>query len=357
MYREQKAEYNRLMINYPDDAYSGGKSKMKKIRLLVLGLMTLSLLLAACSSQAYSEAPAYDSFGEYSAPEGVAVMEMEAAEFADDGGNMSAYDSGTASNYVVTQRIVIMNADLSIVVDDPVDNMEIIVGLANELGGFVVSSQQYMTYANSGVEVPVADITIRVPAEDLYDTLDKIKALVDDQETDIRNESVSGQDVTQEYTDLRSRLTNLEFAEKQLQAIMEEAYKTDDVLAVYRELTLIQEEIEVIKGKIRYYEESAALSAISVSLVAKESIQPLTVGKWEPKGVALDAVQALIDALKFFAEAGIWLVLFFLPVLLILATPVVVFILLVRWFIRKLRKGRKTKAKGEASDASEEKSG
>ena len=328
---------------------------MKKIRFLLLGLMALSLLLAACSSQAYSESPAYDSFGDYDAPAGMAV-EMEAAEYADDGGNMSAYDSGTANNYVVAQRVVIMNADLSIVVDDPVEKMEIIVGLADDLGGFVVSSQQYMTYANSGVEVPVADVTIRVPAEHLYDTLEKIKSLVDDPTTDIRTESVSGQDVTQEYTDLKSRLTNLEFAETQLQVIMEEAYQTEDVLAVYRELTLIQEEIEVIKGKIRYYEESAALSAISVSLVAKESVQPLTVGKWEPTGVALKAVQALIEALKFFAEAVIWLLLFLLPVLLVLAIPVVLFILLVRWLIRKLRKRRKVKSLTKTSDDTEEKS-
>ena len=331
---------------------------MKKIRLVVLGLLMVSLLLAACSSQAYSEAPAYDSFGEYeSAPGMVEMEEMPASEYMDDGGNsISAYDSGTASEYVVAQRVVIMNADISIVVDDPVEKMDFIVSLADDLGGFVVTSQQYKTYTGSGVEVPVADITIRVPAENLYDTLDKIKALVEDQETDIRTESVSGQDVTQEYTDLKSRLTNLEYAETQLQVIMEEAYQTDDVLAVYRELTLIQEEIEVIKGKIRYYEESAALSAISISLVAKESIQPLTVGKWEPKGVALDAIQALIDVLKFFAEAGIWLVLFFLPVLLVLAIPVVLFILLVRWLIRKLRKGRKSKGKAEASDVSGEKS-
>jgi hypothetical protein len=332
---------------------------MKKIRLIVLGLMMVSMLLAACSAQAYSEAPAYDSYVESEAAPGMVDMEMQAFEYEEDGGNsMSAYDSGTANEYVVAQRVVIMNADLSIVVDDPVEKMDIIVGFADDLGGFVVTSQQYKTYTNSGVEVPVADITIRVPAENLYDTLDKIKALVDDQETDIRTESVSGQDVTQEYTDLKSRLTNLEYAETQLQVIMEEAYQTDDVLAVYRELTLIQEEIEVIKGKIRYYEESAALSAISISLVAKESIQPLTVGKWEPKGVALDAIQALIDALKFFAEAGIWLVLFFLPVLLVLAIPVVLFILLVRWLIRKLRKGRKTKAKSKAevSDTSGEKS-
>ena len=92
--------------------------------------------------------------------------------------------------------------------------------MTGDKGGFVVSSRLYKTWTESGIEVPEASMTIRVPAESLDDALDEIKSLVNDPLNDILNESVSGEDVTKEYTDLNSRLKNLEQAQEQLQEIM-----------------------------------------------------------------------------------------------------------------------------------------
>ena len=101
----------------------------------------------------------------------------------------------------------------------------------------------------------------------------KIKAEVKNLATDIRSENVSGQDVTAEYTDLTSRRNNLERAEAQLQEIMASATKTEDVLNVFNQLTQIRGEIEVIKGQMKYYEESSNFSAINVELISQESDQ------------------------------------------------------------------------------------
>ena len=96
--------------------------------------------------------------------------------------------------------------------------------------------------------------------------------------------NISSQDVTKDYTDLQSRLRNLEEAEAQLREIMASANKTEDVLSVYNQLVQVREQIEVTKGQIQYYEQSAALSAISVEILADEAVQPLTVGGWQPGG-------------------------------------------------------------------------
>ena len=205
--------------------------------------------------------------------------------------------------------------------------------------GFVVSSRLYKTYTEDGVEVPAANITVRVPAERLTEALDTIKALVADPATDIIYENVTGDDVTDQYTDLRSRLTNLENTEKQLQEIMDEAKKTEDVLNVYNQLVSIREQIEVTKGQIKYYEESAALSAISVNIQSLECVAPLTIGKWQPVGVARDAIQALVNTLKFLANAAIWIILFFVPVGLVIYFP-----------LRFLWKGLKRLFKGKAQE-------
>ena len=52
---------------------------------------------------------------------------------------------------------------------------------------------------------------------------------------------------------------------------MASATKTEDVMNVFNQLTQVREQIEVIKGQIKYYEESAALSAINVQIMAQRS--------------------------------------------------------------------------------------
>ena len=47
---------------------------------------------------------------------------------------------------------------------------------------------------------------------------------------------------------------------------------------------------------MKYYEQSAALSSISIQLIANAAMQPLTIAGWQPGGVAKQALQSLIKA-------------------------------------------------------------
>lgn len=301
------------------------------------------LLLTSCSASKTAEAPslAYRNKGiAPAAPSVDKVAEQVVVEVAADSGMRT---SGFVSNQPTNvERLVIKNANLSIAVDNPPESMERITKMAEEMGGFVVGANLYQTTLEGGIEVPHASITVRVPAEKLNEALAKIKA---ETKQPVINETISSQDVTPEYTDLKSRLQNLEAAEKQLQQIMEEAKKTEDVLNVFNQLTQVREQIEVIKGQMQYYEQSAALSAVSVELYANEAVQPVTIGGWQPKGVAKQALQALVNTLKFLANAAIWIVIFLLPVLaVVLLPPVLIILAVLRW-----RKRRKAKAKAVAS--------
>lgn len=232
--------------------------------------------------------------------------------------SLSAYDEEAANQTETLERMVIKNADLSIVVESPSETMDDINQMASDMGGYVVSSNLSQVRTERGTEVPQARITIRVPSEKLEQALGAIKQGAGR----VLSEHVSGQDVTKQYTDLESRLRHLQNAEKQLNRIMEEATDTEDVLSVYNRLVDVQEEIERVKGEMQYYEQSAALSAISVNIQANEAVQPLKIGNWQPVGVAKKAIQALINTLQFFGDAAIWLGLFVLPVLLILYFPI-----------------------------------
>ena len=310
---------------------------MKKILPFSLVIIT-ALILAACGTSASSteSAPmpfadnyrvsggapmvAQDSALPPSAPEAIAAEE-------------SAANTGSGVSAVAVERIVIKNADLSIVVADVEGRMKNIQIMAEKMGGFVVSSNLYQSYTNDYIEVPEAQIVIRVPSEKLEDAMNQIKK----DTVEVQTENVSGQDVTAEYVDLQSRLKNYEAAESQLNEILKKATDTTDVVNIFNQLVYYREQIELVKGQIKYYEEAAALSAISVHIIAEETIKPVVIGKWEPKGVALEAVQDLIDFMKGFTEFLIRFVIYILPVLILIAIPFYLMFLGVRAIFRKMR--------------------
>ena len=308
---------------------------MAKLRWV--GLLILCLVLAACASTGSTPQRVVPTRAAMESATGYSAVDKSS------GGTTNVSDSNNTTTDV--QRLVIMNANLSIVVDDPAKTMEFITNLATTLNGYVVSSNLSRYTSSSGVDLPAANITIRVPAEELNNALTQIKSQVKDPTKDIRSENVTGQDVTKEYTDLQSQLTNLQNAEAQLNEIMANATKTEDVLSIFNQLTQVQSQIEVLQGQIKYYEESAAMSAITVDIVAQASIQPITIAGWQPVGVAHDAIQTMIDGMQFLANAGIWAVLFCLPIFIVIGLPV--------WIIwrgtRRWRAERKAKRAQPAS--------
>jgi hypothetical protein len=309
------------------------------IKKALLWIAVFVLLLAACSPAAST--PSYSESGPV--PPKVEGPPAEPEEAMDSGGG--SRPGLESPGQPAIERLVIKTVNLQIVVDDPAKSMDSISKLADSMDGYVVSANLYQSPVVNGVEVPQADITIRVPAERVDEALGRIRELSDRLPI---SENISSQDVTSDYTDLQSRLRNLEAAEAQLQDIMESANRTEDVLNVYNQLTSVREQIEVIKGQMQYYEQSAALSAISISLIANAAVQPLEIGGWEPVGVAKGAIQALINAMQTLATAAIWIVLLVIPVLLVVLLPLY---LIIRLFLRwRARRGTPSSPAPSASD-------
>jgi len=299
---------------------------MKRILFITL---VAAFVLSACGAAA-TAAP--DVYYDFAMPAGGAPMEAPAMpeSVAQDSSRSS---TGNVEGAAI-DRLVIKNADLSIVVADVEARMQAIQSMAEEMGGRLVSSNVSQTFANNGAKVPQAVMVIRVPSEKLDEALKEIKAGV----VEVQYETISSQDVTAEYVDLQSRLKNLEAAETQLARILEEAQNTEDVLNVFNQLTSIREQIEVVKGQIKYYEESAALSAVSVQVIAEETIQPIEIAGWKPQGVAREAIQDLIYFSQDFVDFLIRFVLYTLPTLILIGIPLYLAFLGVRAVYRRTRK-------------------
>lgn len=289
---------------------------MKRIPFVFLLVV---LLLSACSAAAPQIAPAPDAYG-------------SAAPMASGQRDYEVTNASSGDGVVVQERKVIENAELAIVVADPKARIVEIAQLARELGGFVVSSRTYERTMPDGTSVPEGSITIRVPAGSLDEALTRIKADV----VEVQSENRSGQDVTNEYVDLQSRLKARQAAEAQLLEMMKQSQNADDTLAIFNQLIEIQSEIEVLKGQIKYYDESVATSAITVQLIAEKSIQPIQIGGWKPQGEARDALQALVRFLQGFVNFVIWLVILIIPAGAVIIGMLALLWRLLRWFWRKV---------------------
>src|SRR3990170_4326217 len=98
------------------------------------------------------------------------------------------------------------------------------------------------------------------------------------------------------------------------------------------------ERLDEALAQIKYYEESAMLSAISVRLIAEEGTQAIEVGPWKPEGAAKDAIQDLIFFLQNFVDFLIRFVLYNLPALILIGIPLYLVFLAGRALFRRSRK-------------------
>ena len=282
----------------------------------------------------YNESYAIEpSFAPMAAP---APM-MDMAVGGSGGGSDYSYQESVSASSVTTERLVIQNVDMSIVVTDPKARMDEIADMAVKMGGFVVSSNLYQsTYGPNNIPVPEGSMTVRVPSEQLDTALESIK----EGAVDVNYENRSGEDVTSQYVDLQSRLKAKQAAEEKLLEFMKNAEDTDAALSVYIQLQQIQSEIEVLKGQIKYYEESAAMSAISIRLVAEETVQPIEIGGWKLQGTANESVQDLILFTQGFIRFLIRFFITILPALILIAIPVYALFIGGRALFRRLRKSK-----------------
>ncbi len=309
-------------------------------RRLALISLILSLALAACASQATSAPHSVVPVG----GDGAGTTASNVDSFAglppgQGGGGPAVADQAVKSGApngapAATDRIVVKTASLSLVVSDPSDAAQRITTLATGMSGFVVSSNTAQASVDAhGNKIMQASLTVRVPSAQLDSALSQIRAMA----VEVKNVSVTGQDVTAQYTDLKSQLRNAEAAEAKLTEIMNAATKTEDVMAVFNQLTQVRQQVEQLKGQIQYYDESASMSAISMDLLPDALNQPIEVGGWQPQGVAKDALESLLHAFQGLATGAIWVGLYILPLALVIGLPLFV---VLRLLARRLRRNK-----------------
>ncbi len=296
---------------------------MKGKWLALIGVV-LILLTSGCA--------AASSRREMAQPQEVMVEKVVEVPVAEDDRYFAAGVDETLQT-ASQERMIIYTVEMSLIVKDTSTALEQIESLATEMGGFVSDSSSWKEESQLR-----ARVSLRVPAASLDEALAQIRDLA----LDIESESRSSQDVTEDFTDLEAQLRNRQVYEQELLELLtarrEATGKTEDLLEVYRELVRIRGEIEQIQGRMNYLSNLSALATVNLNLTPDVLAQPVVVGKWQPQGTALKAIQALIDAFKFLVDALIWIALYILPILAIILLPL---FFIVRAAIKRRRARRR----------------
>ena len=233
----------------------------------------------------------------------------------DDGSGQASQVSSSSWD-----RKVIRSGELELVVEDVSRASRNARDLVADHGGYVASSSA----RTLSEDEERAELEFEVPSESFEMVMNNL--VESPQVVRVEHESTSSQDVTEEYVDLESRLTNLESTEARFVELLDEAHDISEILSVENEISRIRGEIEQIQGRLNYLEQRTDYSRIYLSL-SQDDDEEVTVARqtFTPGETAREAWNASMEFVGTLGNAAITVVVFFWwvwPILLVAALGV-----------------------------------
>jgi hypothetical protein len=235
--------------------------------------------------------------------------------------------------------LVIKDAELELLVRDSDTALAQVTQMASDYGGYIISAQ---TWYVDGFKH--ASLRLGIPSVAFEKALNQLRGLA----LQVLRENATGQDVSAEYNDLQSRLTNLEATAARVREFLADAKTVEESLRISRELAQLETQIEQIKGQMRFYEGRAAFSTVTVYITPQyptptpsltptptatptATPTPTSTPAWDPGDTFGEASGVLKGMTQSTVDALIWLAVVAGPPILIL----VLFFGGLRWLLRR----------------------
>ena len=196
-----------------------------------------------------------------------AEVEEETSDRGSTGSFQNAPLTDEALSSLVTQnRVIVRTVDMGTIVPNVPRAREDIARLAEEFGGWEVTSERSQRHE--------ARISVRVPAELLGGFLERLR----DMAVEVEYENSTSQDVTADFVDNQARLNVLKSTEARLLEFHSRAVNVEETVNLEAELTRVQLEIESIQGRLRFMAETSAYSLVNVTLTTQPGEMPVEIG-------------------------------------------------------------------------------
>ena len=276
---------------------------------ILIGLLALVIsagLVAACGGEASPSDSLNRSAGDVSAG-------------AD---SPSEADAGTGATLPsVTDRKIMRSATLELSVEDVATSVQTIDDIATAAGGFVSGSSVFVDETDEGDptvarrRTQAGTVTIRVPADAYSSVMSQLRGIADE----VVSETSDASEVTEEYTDLESRLRNLNATEASYLALMAQATAIPDILTVQDRLSSVRLEIEQVQGRINVLDDVTDLATITVRLNQPPAVvenRGWVEEAWEASLAVAEGAMVVGATVAIFAGVSLlWLV----PLVLVIA--------------------------------------
>lgn len=181
------------------------------------------------------------------------------------------------------ERKIIKSAYLRVEVKDiqAADNQ--LVALVDQLNGFISNSRRWET----SNQRQFSSFTLRIPVDHFTEVMSQIEAL-----GEVKDRSLHGYDVTEEYIDIDSRLQNLTLQEDRYRELLNQAVEVEDILQIERELERVRSTIESLQGRLEYLDDQVGLSTINVEFMEPE---PINFSNMGISSALRQAVKKMVD--------------------------------------------------------------
>ncbi|MBK5092188.1 MAG: DUF4349 domain-containing protein [Actinobacteria bacterium] len=178
-----------------------------------------------------------------------------------------------------------------------------VVLIAEGVGGFVSDSRT----DSSGGRITGGTVTVRVPNDSFSKVMAEFKKI-----GNVKSIGEQAQDVTEEYVDLESRINNLKAQEGVYLRLMAKAQTIEESIAVQRELSVIQEQIEQLQGRKNYLDNHVQFSTVQVTLLEPGAAVSGD-GGWGFTQALADAAHGVVNGInaviRFFGDALVYVLI------------------------------------------------
>jgi hypothetical protein len=233
-----------------------------RVPMLVLGLIQAALLTACDNFRGIPK-----TTNQVSAERvGRAASAADAPGRADEGVSLQAASPSDQSRSPwsrplpsdPTSRLIVRTGQASVEVDSLETAMMEVRRLMQRVGGFVADA----SVQSGRNQLRSATLELKAPSSRFDELTEGLRPLGRLQYVNIKAE-----DVSEEFVDLTARVANGHRLEERLiELLRTRTGKLQDVLTVERELARVREEIERMEGRLRFLNNSAQLSTLSVNL-------------------------------------------------------------------------------------------
>jgi hypothetical protein len=194
------------------------------------------------------------------------------------------------------------------------------------VGGYIENSE--LVNSNREGELRRANYQLRVP-KNIFDQF-----ILDlNQYGNVSRSSIQGEDITGQYFDVDTRVKTLKAQEQRVLQLLAKAEKLEDIINIERELSYLRNEIEMLTGTLKNWDNMISYSKVVIDIYEVKSLAAIETGG---TGLASRLKNGFISSIYNLGKVLAGILIFIVSVL-----PFVLVIVVVAIIVKAILKRRR----------------